>query len=375
MTTPFRLVDIEGEPFDRGCSYGTQTRDLILKAIEFYKGIFAQTGMTWAEVKQAGKIYAERLKGISEPLFQEMEGIAKGAGLELGEIVALNARTELRYGGDANKDLLSGEGCTGAIAIDTAVKNGRVIHGQNWDWLSECAEFSIILRIKQNNGPTILTLVEAGTLARCGLNSEGVAITGNFLKIKDDHRGSGVPAPIFRREVLSSSTIRDAISVVLNSRRSSSINLMVSDASGMAFNFETTPDRIFPIHAENDILVHANHFESPAAINRYEDVGLQVTPDSLYRGVLVRKRLEQSSGNLRLQDFADAFSDKRGHPYGVCKYPSAGPGGSLSCTVATVIMDTQAGVLYVAKSPYNSCDFWRYDLTCEAPSPVTNFDW
>jgi isopenicillin-N N-acyltransferase-like protein len=178
MTSPFRLVDIEGEPFERGYSYGSQTRDLVLKAIDFYTGIFAQTGMTWDQVKRAGQIYAERLRGISEPLFLEIEGIAQGAGVELGEIVALNARTELRYGGDANKDLLSGEGCTGAIAVDTAVKNGRVIHGQNWDWLSECAEFSIVLRIKQKDGPTILTLVEAGTLARCGLNSAGIAITG-----------------------------------------------------------------------------------------------------------------------------------------------------------------------------------------------------
>lgn len=375
MDAPFRLIDVEGKPFDRGYSYGAQTRDLIGKAIDFYTEVFAQSGMSWSEVKQAGEIYAERLRLISASLFMEIQGIAQGSGFDIGEIVALNARTELRYGGQANKDLLSGEGCTGAIAIDNAVDSGRVIHGQNWDWLSECADFSVILRIKQEHGPAILTLVEAGTLARCGLNSNGIAITGNFLKIKDDHKGSGVPAPIFRREVLNSDTIRDAISVVLNSKRSSSINLMISDASGLAFNFETTPEAIFPLHADNDLLVHANHFLSPAAIARYEDIGLQVTPDSLYRDILVRKRLEQNIGKLGLQDFADAFADTRGHPYGVCKHPSAGPGGKLSCTVATVIMDTQAGVLYVAKSPYNSIQFWRYDFDCSKPSPVDSFEW
>ncbi|TIP97213.1 MAG: acyl-CoA--6-aminopenicillanic acid acyltransferase, partial [Mesorhizobium sp.] len=72
--------------------------------------------------------------------------------------------------------------CTGAVILPEATRNGRLIHGQNWDWKAECAETSVVLRIRRTDGPDLLTFTEAGGLARSGFNAAGIGITANYLE-------------------------------------------------------------------------------------------------------------------------------------------------------------------------------------------------
>ncbi len=69
-----------------------------------------------------------------------------------------------------------------------ASADGKLLHGQNWDWRAECAETGVVLRIAREDGPDVLTFTEAGGLARAGMNSAGVALTANFLGSDRDGR-------------------------------------------------------------------------------------------------------------------------------------------------------------------------------------------
>ena len=55
-----------------------------------------------------------------------MEGIAKGAGKEYADILALNVRTEIVFGAFS-------DGCT-AVSLKSPDKSYL---GQNWDWDTE----------------------------------------------------------------------------------------------------------------------------------------------------------------------------------------------------------------------------------------------
>ena len=95
------------------------------------------------------------------------------------------------------------DGCTAALALPEATADGVLLHGQNWDWRAECAETGVVLRIRRDDGPDILTFTEAGGLARSGLNSAGIGLTANALECDRDYqRGPGVPLPFIRRKVL-----------------------------------------------------------------------------------------------------------------------------------------------------------------------------
>ena len=62
----------------------------------------------------------------------------------------------------------------------------------------------MLLQINQKNGPDILTLVEAGQLARMGMNSCGIGFCNNFIQCACDGTGmeKGIPTTIIRRKAL-----------------------------------------------------------------------------------------------------------------------------------------------------------------------------
>jgi hypothetical protein len=52
----------------------------------------------------------------------------------------------------------------GAVILPERSHHGKLIHGQNWDWRAECAESSVLVKIKREQGPDVLTFVEAEVL-------------------------------------------------------------------------------------------------------------------------------------------------------------------------------------------------------------------
>jgi len=361
-TSAFPIIDISGNASERGIQYGSKAQQYILQGIANYKSSFAEEGISWAQACQTAASFIPRLKKEESALFTEIEGIAQGAGVNTEEILAINCRTEILYG--QNKEVNSPtDGCTGAIALPSASASGKVLHGQNWDWQDECAETSIVLRITPDKGPKLLIHTEAGILARCGINSEGIALTGNFLKCDRDNQPGGIPIPFVRRKILSQNNYSAAIRIALSSPKSFSTNLMLSHCSGEAVNLETTPGETFWLQPENGLLVHANHFESYGALAKVKDEGLKVASCSLHRARRVREALSANIGDLNIEHFISAFSDKFDNPNGVCAEPDQGPGGDTSSTVATILLDASLGKMWIAPRPYDTHTYTEYSLT------------
>src|SRR5260370_32826579 len=114
--------------------------------------------------------------------------MGEGGGGRLAAVVLMNARTEMVAA--ARKQHVEKhfpDGCTAALALPEASADGALLHGQNWDWRAECAETGVVLRIRRDDGPDILTLTEAGRPARPGLDSAGLGLTANALECDRDY--------------------------------------------------------------------------------------------------------------------------------------------------------------------------------------------
>lgn len=355
MTIP--ILDLSGSPHERGLQHGRGAGDLVVRSIEIYRKAFLSKGVTWDRARSiAAKLFPE-IEAYDADFASEIRGISEGAEVPVEDIVALNARTELLYGQSPQVPPgpdTDGDGCTGAIALPSATRDGILIHGQNWDWRDECADSCMLLRIRSDDGPDILCFTEGGLLARFGLNSAGIAITANFLQTERDYGRKGIPVALIRRKILMSNSLSEAIRVPYSVPRAFSANLMLSDSAGVAIDLETTPDEIFWQAPENDLLVHANHFVTVAARCKNQDMSIPTSPDSLYRDMRVRQHLESRHGDITPDDFRDAFADRFGAPRAVCRSPIEGPGGKVSSTVATIIMSPSEGRLWIAKRPYES---------------------
>jgi isopenicillin-N N-acyltransferase-like protein len=140
---------------------------------------------------------------------------------------------------------------------------------------------------------------------------------------------------------------------------------MVSHSGGVAIDFECAPDETFQVHAQNDLIVHANHWQSPVALAKLRDTGIQNTPDSLYRDVRVRDLLTPHLGDITTDRVKQALSDDFATPYSVCRPPRLNSSNNLSATVAMIVMQPALGEMEVAMLPALQREFTTYQLTVQ----------
>ena len=371
MVEPCPLIDLSGDPHDRGVQHGRLAADRIGKGIAHYTAQIGRSGLD--EVAMVGLIrdYLPVIEAFDPLYIEEMRGIAKGADVAFEQIVLLNARTEilkLAERPDLRARLAERlpDGCTGVVVMPEATAARRLIHAQNWDWKAECSETAVVLRIRRSDGPDILTFTEAGGLARSGLNEAGIGLTANYLQSDRDYRDVGVPLALIRRKVLEQEFPALAMRAVYATAKSAANNMIVSastaNGQGVAIDFECAPDETFQVHPERGLLTHANHFVSPVALVKLRDMGVASTPCSLYRDIRVRDLLVPHLGTATPDHVKDALFDDFGTPFSVCRPPRPNDANNLSATVAMIVMEPSVGVMDVAMLPAVNRSFSRFSL-------------
>ncbi|MDR7378915.1 hypothetical protein J2X19_003609 [Rhodoferax ferrireducens] len=365
----FPFVSVSGTPFERGLQYGQQVADRVRGSARLYGQTLVNLGYSNSARAQLIGYFEKQIADFAPHYLEEMRGIAQGANVPFEDIVMVNARTEVLAKARAEKvqavDAEPGDGCTGALILPERSASGNLLHGQNWDWRAECVDTSIVLRVRNDDGPDFLTFVEAGGLARSGMNSAGVSITANYLESDRDFTQLGVPLSLIRRKVLEQTHFSLAMKAVATTPKSCSNNIMLGMAEGFGIDFECTTNEAFPIYPGADqLIVHANHWMSPVALGKLVDGGIANSPDSHYRDWRVRKLLNQKD-RLGRQDLKDAFFDSFGGQYAVCRPPRIGSNDNLSATVAMVIMEPAVGEMDVTPLPALNRVFTRYSLTAE----------
>ena len=192
MAEPFPLVEVSGPPRERGRQYGRLAEARIRRGVEHYTSQLTRLALDDAAIHGLVNEYVPQMERFDPAYVEEMRGIAEGAGLPFQAVALLNARTEILKLGqrpDLRARLAAAEapdGCTGVVALPEATHAGRLIHAQNWDWKAECAETAVILCVRRDDGPDLMTFTEAGGLARSGFNAAGIAITANYLESDRD---------------------------------------------------------------------------------------------------------------------------------------------------------------------------------------------
>jgi len=368
MIEPSPLIEVSGTPHARGVSYGRRASDRIHRGAAHYRAQLERSAFAWPDVCAAVADYLPTIEAFDASFVAEMRGIAEGAAIAFEAIVLLNARTEILQMATrrarANAAVVDDDpdGCTGVVVMPQAAAAGRLIHAQNWDWKAECAHTTVVLKVRRDDGPDVLTFTEAGALGRCGMNSVGIAITANYLECERDYREMGVPLALIRRKVLEQEHLALALRAVYTTRKSASNNMIVSHAQGVAIDFECAPNETFQVHPAGGLLVHANHWLSPVALGKLTDTGIASTPDSLYRDLRVQGLLTPHTGRIDRDTVKAALFDNFASPWSVCRPPRPSLSSNVSATVAMIVMEPALGVMEVAMLPGLNREFARYTL-------------
>lgn len=115
--------------------------------------MFAYTSkLNWEGVRTAAEDFRSTIEKLTPSIYEEIVGIAEGAGLDVLDIVALNSRSEIALG-------LFSDGCTSFSWKNDDDGCGRVL-AQNWDWVGTIKENLAMVSIEQEAKPKIYMVTE-----------------------------------------------------------------------------------------------------------------------------------------------------------------------------------------------------------------------
>ena len=176
MSLNHPIIRLKGSAYERGVAYGKAAKKQILHSLQTYRTLFAcHANMTWEQALDCAKAFEKDFLEYLPQAQDEMKGIAEGADVTYGDILALNCRSELMFA--------LPDGCSTLAVLPESSRDGDTYLAQTWDWIMPARASTVILDIDQSPAPRILMVAEAGMIGGKGLNDKGIGVTLNALSI------------------------------------------------------------------------------------------------------------------------------------------------------------------------------------------------
>jgi isopenicillin-N N-acyltransferase-like protein len=250
-------LEVAGTPEQMGLAHGEHLRGPIrdLAAIRIAVLMAGLTDVQAEEVRQWAERAWVRQAELMPSVHEEFEGIRRGAGLSVFEVVAVGAFTDLLRPPD-NKSSPHDE-CTTLVSDRS---QGNILFG-TWDSHPEAAQALTVVRRSPINGPVVAGLTSAGAPIQQGVNEDGVAFAINNLTPYE--HGDGLVYTTILTGISSAPSALSAASLVEGCVHASGHYYPIADAT-TALGVETSPGGVGTLVAkEHEALVHTNHYLVP----------------------------------------------------------------------------------------------------------------
>ena len=378
---PVPVIAVSGTPAECGAGYGAAATERIGANLELYRRRFRdQAGLDPGGVRAAGRRFRDVTLALHPRIAAMLDGVAEGAGEPVADVYALNARTELLYDAAVTagraRALRTGErpeppdgrdgGCTAIGLLGTHTASGHLLLAQNWDWHPDQRDAMVLLASRDERGHGVLTLAEAGMLAKAGLNSAGLGVCVNMLGcdrdgLPADGGTPGLPYHVLLRAALEADSLSWALRAVCRAPRNASINLLLGQAGtgpaeadpagGEMIDIELVPGDAGWLHPVDGVLTHANHLETGLPVyDTIKDFG----GSSLFRSARARRLISAAAqlGKVTEDDLGAVLRDHASFPMSICRHvdPREAP-AERSESVYSVMLDLEAGRFGIAAGP------------------------
>jgi isopenicillin-N N-acyltransferase-like protein len=349
----FPELQAKGSAGELGLAHGRTFASQIQYNLAFYKQWLSQSGrIPTARLMEIARGFLPIIEEHFPAMVAEMEGIARGAKLQLDEIILINARTDVSTIVESQIQREQVPACTALALFGEVDGKPAVALGQNWDWDPLLAEAPVVLRLEPDDAPPLVTLTEAGMLAKIGFNDSRLGVCLNFLSHQSDGRpGSiGVPIHCLLRAVLSCRSLDEAAEIVASSPRCASANFLVAQhgAGGpVALDLEITPDTVVVLRPDGSSLVHTNHFVSPSLADGCTS-GRGPSTMTRYAAAQVLSSIAEQKETDPVTMMKEVLVSRESLPYPISRDQDAD--ASLS-SLAGVVMDLTRNRLILTNGP------------------------
>lgn len=280
--------------------------------------------------------------------WSEMEGMAKGAGVDFEEILILSTVYEKKVG-------FGSDHCTAFAATGTTTADGNLICGQtNDESMIEWAGGALDL-VTHHIGEEQETLIytHPGIPAYMGMNSYGLCFLWNY--IDNGERGVGVPTNILIRETLCKKTLSEAVAYLEETPRCIPNNFLLAHKEEGICNVELFPDAALKTD-RSEVVVHANHILDTGKSAHDVKLVRREIETTFLRQQALEELCDKERGSI---DITKAKSFFRDHSRGwgsICVHPHVRPHtrARVNKTLAAMVFHPTEGEMHIAFG--NACE-------------------
>jgi hypothetical protein len=234
----YRVLHLKGTPLEMGEQHGALLRDDIRANVQFLMQEKAQEKIGLGPIQVTpsnvlATIINIQRRHVPEKYWEEMRGIAQGAGVELEQIQTANFIPELFH-------------CSGFAVMKSATKDGTLYHGRVLDYGVDMKlqDHAVLIVAEPEGGVPFVNVAYAGFIGSVtGMNAKHISI-GEMGGAGQGH-WDGVPMALLVREVLETAgSLETAVAVFRDQPRTCQYFFVVADgAANDAVAFEASWNR------------------------------------------------------------------------------------------------------------------------------------
>ena len=253
-----KVLVLEGTPYERGVQHGKALRDEIHALVKLWKMDLQRAHKIDADVfiKKflANTDYQKAIKKWTPELWDELQGISEGSGIDLDTVFAFQLVDEIWVLG---RDILA-EKCT-TIGLSKSEKH-PVMVAQTLDIPTFYHGFQTLLHIKDpaHDMETFL-FTFPGFIAANGINDHAVAVVVNAVQQLENSR-DGLPVAFVIRGILQRKTYAEAVKFIKTIKHGAPQNYMIGGTGEMgSFECSTTNVSQYIPFEGASFTYHTNH--------------------------------------------------------------------------------------------------------------------
>jgi len=235
-----------------GEAFAEQVKHGISNGHDFLDDAFEKLQLTWDGAQIQSRKYLPFAEERYPQYIEEMRGIAEGANVSFDDVSVVNAMEAVTI------DALHLTKCTSLAVNQELTANGHVYMGHNEDWVPEDEPDVFIIHAKPEKEAPFLAMTYGGLLPNIGFNAYGIAQCCDTVYCNDSR--IGIPRIVVARAVLAAHNPSEAIRHMLIPHRAAGYNHLLAHESGELYNVEVSSRRFALLYAEDNYVVHTNHY-------------------------------------------------------------------------------------------------------------------
>lgn len=350
---PFAHHRFAGSHREVGRQHGEALRALIARHLDLVlaRGL-RKSGLSREQALDLAGRFVPFVAQYSPGLWEEIEGLAEGAGIAVHEAMLLQVKQEVIH---LARFAAADQECTTFAVAAPYTRTGYTYAGQNADLSGPMEDLSVVAALEVTGKPRVLMLLPAGQVSYIGMNEAGLSACGNFLHCSGWRRG--YPRYLLTRLALEQTDLEAAVTAAVTPPRASARNLMFASQTGGMVDIENTVTEHALLRGEG-YLVHANHYLAPALMP-HELSQEHENANSAARGNRMTDLVRSHAGQIDHMTLQTFCRDHQCDPDSLCAHRQPPVD---THTFASMICRLSEGKMDLARGPVCENEYYTYSL-------------